>query len=294
MALFGAGKAGQLAFFALKTLGISVEYFIDNALNKQGTQLFGVPVYRFQSLIENRGCGVLVLIATMSYAEIEKQLIDNGFTVEDEFLTLSLSRPIETLYDPMKDFTKARVINGVEIGRYTYGFERLITHGRIKSIGSFSSVNVFATGGVNHIMDYITTSPIFHFASGELIHESTNYGNMLGFISRDHVVPAEEVTDNEKSSIGHDVWIGTNVVILPGVKIGNGAIIGAGAVVTKDIPDYTVAVGVPARVIRYRFSSEEIEKLNRIQWWNWPEEQINEHAKLFMNNREFINNFSKE
>ena len=69
--------------------------------------------------------------------------------------------------------------------------------------------------------------------------------------------------------VGHDVWIGRGVTIMGGVKIGNGAVIGAGAVVAKNIPPYAIAVGNPARVIKYRFDEETIRKLLAVKWWNW-------------------------
>ncbi len=81
--------------------------------------------------------------------------------------------------------------------------------------------------------------------------------------------------------IGNNVWIGDNVIILSGVKIGDGAVIGAGAVVTKDIPPYAVAVGVPAKVIKYRFSPNIIEQLLEIKWWDWPEDKIKRNRKFF-------------
>ena len=74
--------------------------------------------------------------------------------------------------------------------------------------------------------------------------------------------------------IGNDVWIGYEAVILSGVKIGDGAVIGTRAVVTKDVPPYTIVGGVPARPIRKRFSDEIISELLRIQWWNWPADRI--------------------
>ena len=74
--------------------------------------------------------------------------------------------------------------------------------------------------------------------------------------------------------IGNDVWIGYEAVIMPGVKIGDGAIVGTRAVVTKDVPPYTIVGGVPARPIRKRFDDETIDKLLKIKWWDWDKEKI--------------------
>lgn len=74
--------------------------------------------------------------------------------------------------------------------------------------------------------------------------------------------------------VGNDVWIGYEAVILSGVTIGDGAIIGARAVVTKDVPPYTIVAGVPARPIRKRFDEETIAQLEQLRWWDWPEDEI--------------------
>ena len=74
--------------------------------------------------------------------------------------------------------------------------------------------------------------------------------------------------------IGNDVWIGYDAVVLAGVTVGDGAIIAARAVVTKDVPPYTIVGGVPARPIRRRFSDSEIDQLLELKWWDWPEEKI--------------------
>ena len=74
--------------------------------------------------------------------------------------------------------------------------------------------------------------------------------------------------------IGNDVWIGYDAVIMSGVKIGDGAIIGTRAAVTKDVPPYTIVGGIPAKVIRKRFSNDTISKLLEIKWWDWPAEKI--------------------
>lgn len=76
-------------------------------------------------------------------------------------------------------------------------------------------------------------------------------------------------------TIGNDVWIGQGCIIMPGVRIGNGVTIAAGAVVTHDIPDYCIAAEVPAKVVKKKCSEEDASIMNRISWWDWPEEKIN-------------------
>lgn len=95
--------------------------------------------------------------------------------------------------------------------------------------------------------------------------------------------------------VGNDVWIGSHVIVLSGVKIGDGAVICSGAVVTKDVPSYAIAGGVPAKVLKMRFSKEEIENLLKIKWWNWERDKIlknieylsSRRLKDFLNTHEF-------
>lgn len=133
---------------------------------------------------------------------------------------------------------------GIKIGKYTYRFEPLCNPELLESIGAFCSIasGVEITGG-NHPIDCITGSPIIYLEN-------------FGFIREDnHKLIDKHITG--KVVIGNDIWIGQNVTILRGVKIGNGVVIGAGAVVTKNVPDYAIVVGLPAKVMKYRFLPEE-------------------------------------
>jgi phosphonate metabolism protein (transferase hexapeptide repeat family) len=84
-------------------------------------------------------------------------------------------------------------------------------------------------------------------------------------------------------TIGHDVWIGHGATILPGVTVGNGAVIGAGAVVSKDVAPYTIVGGVPAKLIRERFSREVGERMDRLSWWDWEHDRLRQALQDFRN-----------
>lgn len=96
-------------------------------------------------------------------------------------------------------------------------------------------------------------------------------------------------SQREKITIGSDVWIGRNAVLLGGITIGDGAIIGAFSVVAKDIPPYAVVIGNPCKIIRYRFTPRQIKKLLSIQWWNWPDEKIEQYKEKLLDVDALIN-----
>ena len=115
-------------------------------------------------------------------------------------------------------------------------------------------------GGRHPVGPNVTTSPVFY--SGH----SNPWGTFPGVMDR--------ATELPKTYIGNDVWIGYSAVVLPGVRIGDGAVVAAGAVVTKDVAPYDIVAGVPARSLRSRFDAEDVEWLMRLQWWKWPEEKL--------------------
>jgi virginiamycin A acetyltransferase len=112
--------------------------------------------------------------------------------------------------------------------------------------------------GANHRMDGITTYPFNIFGCGW-----------------EKVTPAiEQLPFKGDTVISNDVWIGQNVTIMPGVKVGDGAIIAANSTVVKNIEPYAIYGGNPAKYIKRRFSDEKVEFLLKLQWWNWDEEKI--------------------
>ena len=160
----------------------------------------------------------------------------------------------------------------VNLGKHTYVQKRTIIVNA--EIGKFCSIasNVSIGPGI-HKIDGVSTHPAFFLKNTPL---------MKTFVDKDLF------ESSKKSIIGHDVWIGEKVVILDGIKIGTGAIVAAGAIVTKDVEPYAVVGGVPAQHIKYRFDSETIELLLKSEWWNYPEEWFEINSELMLNTAKFI------
>lgn len=156
--------------------------------------------------------------------------------------------------DP-RDFEKNNVLY-----HYPINHDRLII-GRFCSIGCGAR---FLFNSANHTVSSLSTYPFPLFFE--------EWG-----------LEKENVTDSWDNKgdiiVGNDVWIGYEAVIMAGVTIGDGAIIGARAVVTKDVPPYTVVGGMPAKAIRKRYSQEIISVLSELKWWNWPEKRIAQNIK---------------
>lgn len=142
------------------------------------------------------------------------------------------------------------------------------------TLGKYTCVapEVIVGLGKHPARNYVSIHPAFF---------STNSQAGITFVSR------ACFDEHERCNIGNDVWIGARAVVLDGVSIGDGAIVGAGAVVTKDVPAYAVVGGVPARVLRYRFEPEEVDFLLRFKWWNRDSQWLRDNHELFHNIKVF-------
>ncbi|ROT95421.1 type B chloramphenicol O-acetyltransferase [Altererythrobacter sp. FM1] len=188
--------------------------------------------------------------------------------------------------NPFKGITLDRQVTNpnIVVGRYSYysgyyhghsfddcarflvtdeGADRLV-------IGSFCSIGSGAAfimaGNQGHRNDWISTFPFYWMPEVPAFAEAAN-----GYL------PAGDTV------IGNDVWIGSEAIIMPGVTIGDGAVIGTRALVTKDVAPYTIVGGNPATVIRTRFDEADIARLLELQWWRWSDQQLREAMPLLTN-----------
>ena len=137
-------------------------------------------------------------------------------------------------------------------------------------IGPYCSIGANVNMGLTlHTLDTISSSPIF-----QLKQNATG----VSWTDRDY---ARNILDTPRTVLEADVWVGSNAIIMSGVKLHTGCVVGAGAVVTKDVPPYAIVAGVPAKVLRFRFSPEISDRILKSKWWTMPDEKIKSIKELF-------------
>ena len=181
---------------------------------------------------------------------------------------------------------KARVLNS-QLGYGTYiGANSFICNAKI---GRYCCIggNVKTITGNHPVRQFVSVHPAFY---------STRKQSGFSYVTKEKFSDFNYIQEKEKISviIGNDVWIGENVSILEHVMIGDGAVAAAGAVVTKNVPDYAIVGGIPAKVIGYRFDNPTIEFLKKTKWWDKPQDWIAQHAELFESVEMFQNSLSAE
>lgn len=177
-----------------------------------------------------------------------------------------------SLWDRRSKFTKfthilaGAKLNNVIVGKYSrVGANCNITNA---DVGNFTAIGKDSVIGLGqHPTNYLTSHSIFY--------KKGNWG------WHDDWIAAIDFVEEKRIHIGNDVWIGRHCMVMDGVTIGDGVTVAAGAIVTKDVPPFAIIGGVPAKVIKYKFSQEAIDRLEEIKWWNLPDDEITKVIDLF-------------
>ncbi len=227
-----------------------------------------------------------VIIASELYSdEIENELLDStkklpgaiGYKPRDDYFRWFFS-PSSPYYP--YDYT----IDGKRIGKYCTHpefFSPFVNSGFIRSIGRFCLFNDTAYFNGDHKMDMICQDVVTDIKSKKTYELNKKYGS------------SKDAFKGRYVDIGNDVWIGAGAFINCSRchVIGDGAIIGSNAVITQDVPPYAIMGGIPAKVLRYRFTHEQIECLLRVKWWDWSDEEREERLELLYNPQMFFEEF---
>lgn len=278
--IFPFGEVGiQVKRILNSAYDIKEAYIIDNHLCKYNSKIKQIS---FLEKLECRDyCLILASLDKTIYEELKS-------SVKKYFLDENIAE-----FSSMLAYAEEQIQDVTKIGKYSYG-PLCRNHPYIEKIGAFCS---FAPGTEvvqNHETKYLTTHPMIY--SGANLE---NFRNYMESAYKDWYFPGvhpkkDKFEKRRRIQIGNDVWLGENVIITNYSNIGNGVIAGAGAVITKDVPDYAIVAGVPARIIRYRYLPKEIEALKQIAWWDWTDEEIRErYDDFYLPIMEFIEKYLK-
>jgi acetyltransferase-like isoleucine patch superfamily enzyme len=148
------------------------------------------------------------------------------------------------------------------------------------NLGKFCSLAMGVHIGLaQHAITHVSSHPAFYLLNTPLVKTFSK---------------TDLFSTTARTSIGHDVWIGQNAMIMSGVKVGTGAIIGAGCVVTKDIPEYAIVTGVPAKIAKFRFNEIIRSELLKTEWWSMPDEWLERNYLLFSDPLRLISFFKNQ
>ena len=280
--IYSAGVGGNILAKVLNDNGIKFEGFVD----KNYDQLKQVNGYKVFALTEIDTYDSFLIVALRSYdSGAIEEIRRYGFD-DSSFYVIAAGIYINT-----EDI----VYKGCLIGRYTYGYEGLLQFFPIaERIGRYCSINETAKIMNNHSIESVTTHPFLDhpfFMDWEDYLSKKEILNKYGRYRDNHPYENSPIRKNKSVIIGNDVWIGANVIILPGVKIGDGAIVAAGSIVTKDVEPYQIVGGCPARYIKPRFDQEIIDSLLKIKWWEWDHSKIIENYELLLDPKKFVKTF---
>ena len=252
--LFGASVDGLELLSRLKPFiwmeQISIVGFVDNDANLWGKKVMGYTVSD-PSDIKQLDFD-WVIITPVFQQMMREQLLALG--VADEVIKTQYSLPFPA------DEERELMFN-VTLGRHSYHKG----HSLLKNcdIGNFTCIGDYVNIGMSsHVLENVALYPLH-----------------IRFM-RDFKVD-KSAPEPRRTTIGSDVYIGEEAMVFQGVQVGHGAVLAARSIVTKDVPPYAVVGGIPAKVIKYRFSPQVVDSLLKIAWWEWSDEKIREHVELF-------------
>ncbi len=283
--IYGAGVGGRIFARIIIEKKDSFEAFID----RRAKEMSLVEFHKVLLLSDIERDNAFIIVALRSYdGDVIWEIKRNGY-LDNQIYVIAAGYETES---------EDKIFRGCLIGRFTYGYKELLKDFPLAiSIGRYCSINASARIVNNHSMDCVSTHPFLdhpQFMDWEKYIERKELLYAYGTHCSNAGYDDSPIRNNMPIVIGNDVWIGANVIILPGVKIGDGAVLAAGAVITKDVHPYEIVGGVPARLIRKRFSDYIIEKLLKIKWWEWEHAKIQDNAEYFLNPKVFVELFSHD